>query len=346
MKFVEIVETVESIEAKLSNLSESKLVLLETILNEGVDLTFDVVHHMDYLVEFVEAQSDVNAEVLVETTNGGEILTVILDAARKNPNDLKLFISEAVEAVGNIDIQLLEDNATASVTLLSVVTNVLTEMLGEQTVENMPAEMVFDIVEATKNLDLSDDTKTMNLVSLIEEISTKLVDAINESEIDFDSDNYVGESLFEFLADYNDTDDLLMEMSEVNDVILSESTDKDGARLMRKAKAATTLVEAKMEACGKGDMKCKQAKAKKAKEYFATHEMPGGGNIKDFTMNKISGKLAKHVKAAAKASKQATGKPLSKEYIQYVLVPGIIKRMRIKNKKMKAKSMMKKQGMR
>ena len=34
MKFIEIVETVESIETKLSALSEAKLALLETILEE------------------------------------------------------------------------------------------------------------------------------------------------------------------------------------------------------------------------------------------------------------------------------------------------------------------------
>ena len=135
-------------------------------------------------------------------------------------------------------------------------------------------------------------------------------------------------------------------MAQVNEDILSESIDIQGANLMRKAKAATTLIEAKMEACPKGDMKCKQNKAKRAKAYYAKNEFPGGGNPEDWAMDKITGKLAKHVKAAARASKEATGKPLSKEYIQYVLVPGIIKRMRIKNKKMNAKSKLKKQGMR
>lgn len=347
MKFVEIVETVESIENKLGTLSEAKLGLLETILTEGAETQFDIVHHIDYLVEFVEAQSDTQAEIIAETVNGGEVLDIILESARRNTDDTESFLAEAIEEVGNIDIKLVEeDTETASVTLLSIVTNTLTEMLGEEAVEALPAEMVFDIVEEAKNLDLSDDAADMDIVSLVEEISTKLEEAINEGEIDFDSEDYEGETLSEFLEDYSDTEDLLEEMAQVNDEILAEAEDQDGAELMRKAKEATTLVEAKMERCAAGDMKCKVEKAKKAKAYFAKHELPGGGKAKDFSMDAISGKLRKHVVAASKASQKATGKPLSKEYIQYVLVPGIIKRMRVKNMRLKAKDMKKKQGMR
>lgn len=348
MKFVEIVASVASIESKLGTLSEAQLGLLETILTEGTDTSFDVTHHMDYLVEFVKAQTDENAEIIAETVDGGEILNVILESVRKNPNDMDLFITEAIEAMGNINIDtsmVEDDSETASVTLLSVVTNTLTEMLGEKVVEELPAEMVFDLVEEAKSLNISEDASEMSLVELVEEISTKLEEAISEGKIDLDSDDYVGETLAEFLDDYTDIDDLLEEMAKVNEEILSESEDQDAAELMRKAKTATTLVEAKMERCKSGDVKCKQEKAKKAKEYFAKHEMPGGGNAKDFARDKISGKLAKHVKAAATASKKATGKPLSREYIQYVLVPGIIKRMRMKNKKLKAKSMKLKAGM-
>ena len=346
MKFVEITETVESITQKLSTLSEAKLGLVETILKEGVDSSFDVAHHMDYLVEFVESQTDANAELIAETVDGGKVLEIILESVRKNPSDMKTFIAESVEAVGNIDIELVEeDEETASVTLLSVVTNTLTEMLGEEAVEALPAKMVFDLVEAAKDLDISDDASEMDLVSLVEEISSKLETAISEGEIDLDSDDYEGETLAEFLDDYEDTEDLLEEMSQVTEEILSESTDEAGADLMRAAKEATTLIEAKMEKCNSGDVKCKQAKAKKAKAYFAKNNLPGGGKAKDFSMDKIHGKLAKHVKAAAKASMKATGKPLSKEYIQYVLVPGIIKRMRVKNMRLKGKDMKKKAGM-
>lgn len=346
MKFVEIVETVESIEKKLETLSDAKLGLLESIIVEGSDITFDVAHHIDYLVEFVDTYSDENATLISETVDCGEVLNIILESARKNTEDKATFISEAVEKVENIDLEIIEETESTSVTLLSIVTNTLTEMLGEETVENMPAEMVFDIVEAAKNLDLSDDSHDMDMVSLVEEISTKLEIAIKDGVIDLDSDDYASETLSEFLNDYDNTEDLLTEMAEVNEDILAESDNQDGARLMLKAKAATMLIEAKMESCPKGDMKCKQNKAKRAKEYFAKHNLPGGGNPKDWTMDNLSGKLAKHVKAAAKASMQATGKPLSKEYIQYVLTPGIIKRMRIKNQRMKAKSKMKKQGMR
>ena len=347
MKFVEIVETVESIETKLDGLSEEKLVLLETILKEGAETEFDVEYHIDYLIEFVSSQSDENAEIISETVNGGEILEIILESVRKNTNDIETFLSEVNKQVGeiNIDNPNDEETETVSVNLLSIVTNTLTEMLGEETVENLPAEMVFDIVNEAKNLDLSDEVIDMDIVSLVEEISSKLETAITEGKIDLDSADYECETLAEFLDDYSDIEDLLEEMSQVNEEVLAEAKDKAGAELMRKAKAATMVVEAKMEKCKAGDMKCKQEKAKKAKEYFSKNEMPGGGNAKDFTMDKISGKLAKHVKKAAKASQKATGKPLSKEYIQYVLVPGIIKRMRMKNMKLKAKDMKKKAGM-
>lgn len=349
MEFVEIVEIVESIEKKIETLSDAKLGLLEALMIEGTDISFDVEHHMDYLVEFVETYSDENATLITESVDCGEVLTIILESARKHTEDKETFIAEATEKVANIDITLVEEETeSTSVTLLSIVTNTLTEMLGEEAVENMPAEMVFDIVNASKDLELAENISEMNMVSLVEEISTKLEEAIKSGKIDFDSDDYETskETLSEFLGSYENTEDLLTEMAEVNEEILAESEDVDGVRVMLKAKEATTLVEAKMESCPKGDMKCKQAKAKRAKEYFAKHELPGGGNAKDWTMDNLSGKLAKHVKAAAKASMHATGKPLSKEYIQYVLTPGIIKRMRIKNRKMNAKLHMKKQGMR
>lgn len=345
MKFVEIVETVESIEAKLETLSEAKLGLLETILVEGAETEFDVVHHMDYLVEFIETQTDANAEIIAETVNGGEVLDIILESVRKNPNDIEAVIAESTELVGEIDIELLEeDTETASVTLLSVVTNTLTEMLGEEAVEALPAEMVFDIVEEAKELDLSDDAADMDIVSLVEEIATKLETAITEGEIDVDSEDYEGETLAEFLNDYSDTEDLLEEMAQVNDEILAEAEDQDGAELMRKAKEATSLVEAKMEKCPPKDKKCMMAKAKKAKAYYANKVMPGGTDPKEIKLNSLKGKLGKHVKAAAKAARKA-GKPLTPDYMQFVLIPGIIKRMRYKNKKVKKKDTMRKAGM-
>jgi len=345
MKFVEIVETVENIESKLSTLSESKLDLLEVILEEGSDIEFDIQHHIDYLVEFVETQTDENAKIIAETVNGGEILNIILESLRKNTTDTDAALAEAVELVGEIDIKLLEEDESASVTLLSIVTNTLTEMLGEETVEALPAEMVFDIVEESKELDLVDNADELNLVDLVEEISTKLETAINEGEIDLDSDDYEGETLEEFLNDYDDIEDLLEEMEQVNEGILAESDDEAGANLMRKAKEATTLVEAKMEKCPPLNKACMMKKAKNAKEYYAKHEMPGGVSPKDFKLNKLKGKLGKHVNKAAKAAR-AAGKALTPDYMQYVLVPGIIKRMRIKNKKMKAKQNLKKVGMR
>ena len=350
MNFVEIVESVEEIENKLSSLTEAKLDLVEMILSEGAEITFDVTHHLDYIVEFVNSYSDDESEIITENVNGMELLEIILESVKTNGSDFESAINEAVENANEIDIDIdidtdHDDNDIMSqVTLLSVVTNTLTEMFGESVVEDMPAEMIFDIVNETKELDISDDAIEMTISEMVTEISESLENALTDGEIDFDSDDYDCETLAEFLDDYEDTEDLLMEMEQVNEEILSEAIDEDGAELMRKAKSAIIILEAKMEKCPPLDKKCMMKKAKNAKAYYAKNTMPGGTDPKDFTLSKLTGKLGKHVKAAAKAARSA-GKPLSPEYMQYVLVPGIIKRMRMKNKKMTAKAGMKKVGM-
>ncbi len=347
MKFIEIVETVDGIESKLETLSDAKLGLVEAMLVEGAETEFDVVNHLDYIVAFADSYSDESAETITETVDCGKVLNVVLDAARKHSKNTEAFIAEAVEATGEIDIQLLEeDEKTGSVTLLSVVTNKLTEMFGEEAVEAMPAEMVFDITEAAKNLDISDDSSKLDLVELVEEISTKLEESIKSGDIDLDTEDYEGETLAEFLNDYTDTEDLLNEMAQVTDEVLAESTNEDASRLLAKAKSSTILVEARLKNCAPGDLKCMMDKAKNAKKWYAKHEMPGGGNIKAIKVDALEGKLGKHVRAAVKAFKQAHGKAPLAEYVQFVLVPGIIKRMRMKNKKLKGKALMKKQGMR
>jgi hypothetical protein len=346
MKFIEIVETVDGIESKLESLSEAKLGLLEAILTEGVETSFDVVNHLDYLVAYVNSYSDKAATTISETVDCGKVLNIVLESARKHTTDTSAFITEAQASTGEIDIQLLEeDTKTGSVTLLSVVTNTLTEMFGESAVETMPAEMVFDIVESTKSLDISDDSSKMDLVALVEEISTQLESSIKEGKIDLDTDDYTGETLAEFLNDYSDTEDLLSEMAQVTDEVLAESTNEDASRLLAKAKAATIMVEAQLQNCQSGDLKCMMDKAKNAKKWYSKHEMPGGGNIKDVKVDALGGKLGTHVKTAIKAFKDNHGKAPLKDYVQFILVPGIIKRMRMKNKKMGVKANMKKQGM-
>ena len=347
MKFIEIVETVDGIESKLDKLSDAKLGLVEAMLVEGTDTEFDVVSHLDYIVSFVDSYSDESAITIAETVDCGKVLNIVLDSARKHSKNTEAFIAEAVEATGEIDIQLLEeDEKTGSVTLLSVVTNKLTEMFGEEAVESMPAEMIFDITEAAKHLDISDDSSKLDLVELVEEISTKLEESIKSGSIDLDTEDYEGETLDEFLNDYTDTEDLLNEMAQVTDEVLAESTNEAASRLLGKAKSATILVEARLKNCAPGDLKCMMDKAKNAKKWYAKHEMPGGGNIKAIKVDALDGKLGKHVRAAVKAFKQTHGKAPLAEYVQFVLVPGIIKRMRMKNKKLKGKAFMKKQGMR
>jgi hypothetical protein len=341
MKFVEIVEMVSDIESKCEHLTDAKLELLEAILTEGSETSFDLMHHIDYLVEFVSAYSDKNARTITESVNCGKVLDVVLQAVQRNTRDMNAFVTEALNGVGEIDVELSQDE-TKSVTLLSIVTNALTEMYGISEVENMPAEMIFDIVNEVKNLKINDETDEMDLSEIVEEISEALKSAIRDGSIDFDTDNYTGETLSEFLDDYTDTADLLEEMAKVNEETLSESKDKDGVRLMKKAKDASMLIESKYKNCAKGDVECMKKKAKAAKEWYSKHEMPGGVDV-----NKVNliGRLGAHIRVAKKAFKKFHGKDPTPDLIQYVWVPGIIKRMRMKNAKLKGKAMIKKQGM-
>ena len=339
MDFIGIVETVADIETKLGKLSEEKLSLMETVLVEGSEIEFDVVHHLDHLVEFVESYSDVQAQTIAETVDGGEVLNIVLESVRKNASDAQAVINEAVENVGDMDLEVAEElNETVSVSLLSVVSNVLTEMVGEEGVEGMPAEMVFDIVNEAKELDLSDEAKDMDIESLISEVSIKLEESIKSGKIDFDSDDYEGETLAEFLDDYESTEDLMEEMSKVNAEVLAESDNEDGARLMGKAKQATTLLEGTR--CAKGDIKCMEKKGKLAKAFFAK-----GGEMKGtkfspkgvLNITKVTGKLGKILRSIKKNNPRYPA-----VYLRNVVMPAIINKMaQKKGKKRKTDSMRK-----
>ena len=328
MDFIGIVETVADIETKLGKLSEEKLSLMETVLVEGSEIEFDVVHHLDHLVEFVESYSDVQAQTIAETVDGGEVLNIVLESVRKNASDAQAVINEAVENVGDMDLEVAEElNETVSVSLLSVVSNVLTEMVGEEGVEGMPAEMVFDIVNEAKELDLSDEAKDI-----------KLEESIKSGKIDFDSDDYEGETLAEFLDDYESTEDLMEEMSKVNAEVLAESDNEDGARLMGKAKQATTLLEGTR--CAKGDIKCMEKKGKLAKAFFAK-----GGEMKGtkfspkgvLNITKVTGKLGKILRSIKKNNPRYPA-----VYLRNVVMPAIINKMaQKKGKKRKTDSMRK-----
>ena len=324
MNFVEIVETVEDIETKMVDLSEEKLGLLKAVLVEGSEIEFDVVHHIDHLVEFVDSYSDAQAQTIVESVDCGKVLTIVLESVRKHASDAEAVITEAVEAVGNMDVELSEEmSETVSVSLLSVVSNVLTEMTGEEAVEGMPAEMVFDIVNEAKKLDLSDDAADLDIETLVSEISTKLEEAIISGDIDLDTDDYEGETLAEFLADYENTEYLMEEMSKVSEEVLAESDDADGVRLLTKAKEATVLLEG--ERCAKGDIKCMEKKGKAAKAFFAKGgEMKGTKfNPKSVTnITKLTGKLGKIIRDIKKSNPRYPD-----VYLRNVVLPSIINKM-------------------
>jgi len=335
MKFEKIVDLVDEIEKKFSGLTDSQLGLVESMLEEGADREFDLIHHLDYLVEFVSAYNDNNSEIIAESVDCGEVLDAVLDSARKNSRDMATFISEAMTSIGELDT-LVEEGEKTNVTLLSVVTNTLTEMLGEEAVEQLPAEMVFDIVKEAKNLDISDDTASMSLSEMVEEISDALKEAITSGEIDFDSDDYVGETLEEFLDDYEDVEDLLTEMEQITNDVLRESVDRDGARLMKKAKEATALVESECEGSIRQRLSCIKRKTKAAKKWFTKQE-----NISKWserhkgaspTEVKLDGKLKKIVNAAKTSFRKRYSEKPSDDMIRYLWIPGIIKRMRKKHK--------------
>ena len=248
MNFIEIVETIDLVENKLSDLSEAKLNLVTAILTEG-KTSFDVVHHLDFIVEYVASQTDENATIISESVDCGTVLDIILESARKYPTNSEKFLESTVVSVNDIDLDVEETvvESTEKVTLLSVVTNTLTDILGEATVEELPAEMVFDIVESTKDLEMGEDAESLDLVELIETITINLTEALENGTIDYDSDDYEGETLAEFLNDYSDLEDLLEEMDQVNEEVLAESNDEAAKTLLLKAKEATTMVTGKTE---------------------------------------------------------------------------------------------------
>lgn len=347
MKFTELVDSVSDIESKLSTLNDSQLNLLESMLASGTDIKFDIESRLDHLVAFVDNFDTTQADTIVESVDCGEVLKLVLNEADNNRDDMDAFLTESINAVGELDTIDNTIPASNGIPLLSVVTNVLSEMLGESTVEKIPVEMIFDIVADSQNLSMPDESTDYNLPQLVEAISTSLKDAITRGVIDRDTANYSGETLYEFLDDYHDTADLLTEMQQVTDEKLNESSNRDAARILRKARSATILVESKFEKCDPGDRTCMKNKARRAKTWFSKHDIagPGGGPIENFSVDSLSGKLGSHVKGAVKQYTSTHGKPPLKDYIQYVLIPGILKRMRMKNKSMSAKSNVKKAGM-
>jgi len=349
MNFTEIVEMVEKFEEKLEGLSESKLDLVEKMLIESTDVEFDVGYYFDHIVEFVNSYSDEQAEIIKENIDGVKVLEIVLEASIKNGGDIEEVINEAKEQLAQIEIEadkIVEneeaDSEETAVPLLSIVSSTLTEMLGEEAVEELPAEMVFDIANATLDLDFDDSLFESEEIDAVAIISERLQEALENGEIDFDTEDYEGETLSEFLADYEDMNDLLSEMEKVNDEVLAEATDEEGAELLRKAKEATTLIEAKLGKCK--TKACMIKKGKAAAKYFQKHEMHGGFDPKEVKISTLKGKLGRYVRAAAKSLKKRYGKvdPL---YLQFVLLPGILKRMRYKARKMKASAMKTKQGM-
>jgi hypothetical protein len=244
MNFIEIVETIDLVENKLTNLTPAKLKLVTAILSEGAT-EFDVVHHLDFIIEYVASQTEDNAQLIAEAIDCSMVLDIILESARKYPTNTEKFLESTISNVNDIDVNVEaseELTESQSVTLLSVVTNTLTDILGEATVEALPAEMVFDIVESTKDLEMGEEADKLELTELIEVISENLKEALADATIDYDSDDYEGETLSEFLNDYTDLEDLLEEMEQVTEEVLAESTDEAAKKLLLKAKEATAML--------------------------------------------------------------------------------------------------------
>lgn len=335
MDFVEIVQTVEEIEDKVATLSHTKLGLLEALLHEGVDIEFDVVNHLDYLVSFIESCTDDNAATITETVDCEKVLNIILESARKNTIDQHAFLTEVNLGVGDLDlVESVETNETVRLPLLSVVASTLTNMLGEETVEQLPAEMIFDVVASAKELYSDDVSEDMNIEALVEHIASLLSTAIHDNVIDLDTNDYSGDTLEEFLEPFGSLNEMIEELQAFDS---SEDYDDTDSKLMAKAKDSTLMIEAKKVNCPAGDLDCMKKKAKLAKEYWKKNKMHGmTGNMKD--VDPTSGRLGKHVKAATNAFRRTHKKRMSRVYIQYVLVPAIIQRMRSKGKRMGAGS--------
>jgi len=327
MNFVELVEMTEQLETTLNVLNEKQIGFFKKILEEGNEIEFDILHSVDLLVEYVQSYQDDEIDIIVEAVDGLDILTILLEELQKNASDKELVLKESKQRIDDIELDLEIEEESETFTLLSIVTNVLTEMVGEETVENMPAEMVFDIINETKNLDIDIVIDDMSMIEVVENVSTQIKTSLQEGLIDFDSSDYDCESLKEFLSDYSDMDDLLEEMKQVNEEVLSESMDLDAARLLLKSKQAMSLIETKKTRCNSGDKSCMIKKIKAAKNYFSKNKTRSGHDIaKDFKPGKLTGKLKKHISAAAAAAKKRKFS-YPPGYFQFIMVPALLNKM-------------------
>jgi hypothetical protein len=346
-KLEQLVEFKEFVEELLQNMNEDKLTLVENII-ENLDDDVDASQYIEYVSKIVENLSDDEAEVILENVDDMSVIAdKIVESVAKNINNEEAIINEAREMIMDIDVnddllneneeEEIEETEELELPILPVLISVLSEMLGEEVVEELPLNMVLDIYEELKDveIDIDEDATILEKISAIKEA---LEEAIENKEIDLDTDDYDGETVGEFLEQFENIDEMVE--SILNDDVILES-EEDYYKDVLKESVSNVLTEKRVRC---HDVKCYKEKAMKAKKYFMKHEMHGGVDIESIDPKKLKGRLAKYVKLAINNAKKR-GVKYPPEYIKYVLIPGIIKRMRFKNRHMNNKAKKLKPGM-
>ena len=338
----QLVEIKEAIENYIENLSDEQLNLFEEII-DNLDDDVNIQKYVEHVAKIVESFSDEEVNVILENIDDmGIVAEKIIESIAKNLNDEETIISEAKEKILNIDVddaELFEseeeDEESVKIPLLPILINVLSEMLGEENVEKLPLNLVLDLYEEAKDLDIDID-EDYSLAEKIEAIREAIEEAIENEEIDLDTDDYDGETVGEFLEQFEDIDDMVE--SILHDNVILESEEDEYKELLKES-IKMVLTEKRCH-----DVKCYRAKAKAAKKYFMKHEMHGGVDIESIDPKQLKGRLGKYVRLAINNAKKR-GVKYPPEYIKYVLIPGIIKRMRFKNRHLNVKAKKLKPGM-
>jgi len=233
MDMIKTSEFINNYTDKLEELSESQLNILKQIMLESIDIDYNVEDRFDYILEFVSNISDEEAK-LFDFVNGETVMESILDEIKRT-NDVKTVAKKAKEKI--LDIKITEEVKETEVPLLSIVSEAMTDLLGIKGFEEIPVGMFFDIINECKNAEIKTNT--------IEDVVSSIKEYIKENLLDLNKDDYLGETVKEFLNDYKNLDDLLNELNSVNETILENIEDEIHREIFEKGSKCTDLIKIK-----------------------------------------------------------------------------------------------------
>lgn len=320
MNLTDLVLKTEELERVLEGLTEDQLDVFESCIVEGAETDFTI-NSVPALATVLSNLDDDTCSIIKESVFGDQIVESFNKTlARTGSVDHKDFVTEALADLSNIDVAtvdvstVLKEGKEDVVQLMSLVAEALVATIGEEEALNVPAEALADLTIAVGEAGIEEDGLS------------DIVEGIKSGKFDIDFDNYKdGTNLIEFLSDVEA--DMLVEGNIVN----------ENAELAEKFNAATRyLVEGTKTQCHgtTAEVKaCKIKKAAAAKHYYNTN---GYAHNKALDSEDIhSARLRKYVLKAKLAAKKMGTHPSGEDgddYVKFVLIPALIKKMRAKGR--------------